>query len=68
MRPRSGLRVVLHAERRQRLVPDPFNCIVIKIDVRQFKVGGKVRQREVVVLAGDRDFPGQDVFHGVTTI
>ena len=36
MRPRRGLRVILHGEQRQIPMPHAFQRLVVQIDVRQF--------------------------------
>ena len=63
-RARSGFRMVLHGERRQRLVANAFNRAVVQIDMRDFQI---VAQRighdgKVVVLRCDFYRVGQQIF------
>src|SRR5580700_8768553 len=58
MRPRRGLRVILHAEQRQVPVPQAFESRVVQVDVRQlnFTFRQRIRiDREVVVMRCDLD-------------
>ena len=64
MRAGAGLGMVLHRERRERLVPDALDRPVVEVDVRDFEA---VRHRlwddgEVVVLAGNLHLAGSTTF------
>ena len=67
MRPRRGLRVILHAEQRQIPVPQAFQRLVVQIHVRQFDFALRQRiriDREVVVVRRDLDLPVFNCFTG----
>ena len=57
--------MVLHRERRKRLVADALDRVVVEIDVRHFQtVGNRFRQhREVVVLARNLHLAGREILH-----
>ena len=61
----TALGVVLHRKRRQRLVTDAFDRIVVEIDVRHLEaLRNRLGQhREVVVLGRDLDRPRLQVLH-----
>ena len=66
MRPRRGLRVILHAEQRQVPVPQAFERLVIQVDMRQlnFAVGQRVWiDGEIMVVRGDLDLPGLQLLY-----
>ena|SRR5689334_13900053 len=51
-----GFRVILHAERRKRLVAKSFQCLIVEIDVSDFDFGTGKRidiDCKTVVLCGD---------------
>lgn len=57
--------VVLHTEDRPLLVPDPFDRVVVEIQMGHFDVVGQRigRQREAMVLRRDLDLAGPLVEH-----
>src|SRR5437588_12972285 len=65
MRPRRGLRMILHAKDWQLPMPHSFHRPVVQINVRHFHF---LRQRiridgEPMVLRRDRNFAGPQIFH-----
>ncbi len=64
-RARSGFRMVLHGERRQRLVANTFNCAVVQIDMRDFQiVAQRIRHDgEVMVLRCDFNRVREQIFN-----
>ena len=62
MRPRRCFRVVLHAEQRQRLMPQPFKRLVVQVNMRQLNficVNRVGIDSEVVVVCRDLNLPGR---------
>ena len=61
----TALGVVLHRKRRQRLVTDAFDRVVVEIDMRYLEaLRNRLGQhREVVVLGRDLDSPRLQVLH-----
>src|SRR5579872_1389910 len=62
----TGFRVILHAEERQVLVPQAFQCVVVQIHVREFDFARGQRIRidgEVVVVRRDLDFAAVQLLH-----
>src|SRR5579872_7399719 len=66
MRPRRGLRVILHAEQRQISMAQPFQRLVVQVDVRQFNfiLRQRIRiHREIMVVRRDLDLAGLQLLH-----
>src|SRR5260370_41333533 len=66
VRPGRRFRVVLHAEKRQRLVAHALIGVVVQIDVRDFDLAGWQGFRidaKAVILHGDFDLFRYQVFH-----
>ena len=64
MRPRRILGMILHAEKRIFLVLQPFQRLVIQIDVRDLDLSFRKRvdiHHKVMVLGGDLNLPGLKV-------
>lgn len=61
--------MVLHGERRQRLVADAFNRTVVQIDMRDFQIVAKRfwHDGEIVVLRCDFNRIGQEIFDRMVT-
>ena len=61
----GGFGVVLHAEGRQLAVAQPFDGLVVEVDVRDLELGrqGLGIDGEAVVLRGDLDRAGLQVLH-----
>lgn len=59
--------MVLHAEDGEFAVAETFDGAIVEIDVADFEVGreGVGIDRKTVVLAGDVDFAGAEVFDGL---
>ena len=67
MRAGAGLGVVLHRERRKRLVPYALDRVVVKVYVRDFEaIRNRLRQdSEVVVLARYLHMTSRKILHRV---
>ena len=65
MRARRSLRMILHAVNWFGLVAKPFHRLVIQVDPGHCDVGGQrlCIHRESVILRGDFNLPGFQIFH-----
>ena len=56
--------MILNREDRQRLVPQAGDGVVVEVDMRNFDICGQAGgiDREAVVVGGDLDLAGREVF------
>src|SRR5579862_7332872 len=66
MRPRRGLRMILHAEQREIPMAQAFECLVVQVDMGQlnFAVGQRIWiNGKIMVVRGDLDLPGLQLLY-----